>query len=401
MPVIACSSCKSRFKVPIETISQTVECPRCQHEFKAVAMHTKGAAHGTPPVVYGAVAVGVLLFTLLVASIRSRREEPVRPADDEITAKERPRAAPVVENSGGSNTVQGALEERARKIFEAIRLGDDVALPGWIDYARMHEERRKDGLDDRPWTSLSEPDKYAIREACLTALSGTTEDALFMKTAAIESLEVKSMARDAVVVLATKNPLRETTRLFTMTFSIESGAWKLVRLDRGEIEGGAPKHVLPEGPAVLNNRVTAGSPEGTVEQVPLIDGTAPSVTSKITAAIGILTDSSATVAANGARADLVAAGKPAIPHLLNALIPLDFDRPEDALVGVRLANTLIELTGEDLPISPGVNTGSMIGEFATDNESNRKRWFGWWKKNQDRYSGPPAPNFDAPIEDDR
>ena len=396
MPIIACHHCKSRFKVPIDTVGESIECPKCRSEFKAVALRTGARKdHGTPPIVYAAVGVGAVLVVGLVAMMTGGDDaEPVAKAEPTVEAAPEIEAPAEDRSTGGPKE---ALILRARDILEAVRIGDEPLLPTWIDYPRMHEERRRAGEVTDAWTTLSEEQKYAAREECLEGLAGDEVNAEFLRHAAVESAEVVEMGQGkGAVALHLKNPLTDTTQKVTMRFSTSAGTWKLAAIERGEIEGGpeGPPVAENDGPVAAPTAVGALDPEGDVGEVALVEGTSPSTKSTIERAMKSLLDLSSTVEASRARTDLVEAGKPSIPHLLNALAPLDLKNPEDLLLGVRISNTLIDLTGRDYPILPGMNEGSMMGEFASDNDANRRRWFGWWRDNQDTYTGPPEIGFD-------
>lgn len=399
MPVIACSHCKARFKVNIDTMGQTVKCPKCRRPFKAVALHSAPRkAHGTPPIVYAAIAVGALLIAALVVRM-GKNDAPIDDATETKPAAAAPPpkdTAPPPAPVDAAAGMRNALITRAQKIVEALRTDDDPMLPQWIDYPRMHAELMTAGeIGGEPWTGLTEPEKYALKETLLARILGEGAVREFSRHAVAQDLEVVRMGQgNGEVKGVLKNPLTDETREATFRFSTTGGTWKLFALDRAApAADGTGADEVADAPTLAPPALNR-NPEGDVETVPWVDGTSSSMQNQIESAISRLTDPGATTAAGKARRDLVAVGKAAIPGLLNALVPLDLSQEDDLLVAMKVTQTLMDLTGEDHLIVPGSNTGSLIGEGAKDNEVNRRRWFGWWRDHKATYSGPPRPDDD-------
>lgn len=395
MPLIACHHCKSRFKVNIDTLGGTVKCPKCKKPFKAVALHSAPrGSHGTPPIAYAGIVVGSLLVALFIFKVvGGSADEPVEeaPKAKASATKSTPaNDAPASDPSESSGGMKGALEDRARKILEAMRAVDDPELPRWIDYPRMHSEQAGDGVEGTPWTALTEAQKYAARIELLEALLGEPAVREFSRHAAIDQLEVKQMGQGHAEVSAhLKNPLTEKGHDVAMRFSISGGTWKLYALDRIYPEPTAEEAAIAAGPVELP-KIPSRSSEADPVAVEMVEGTSSSTMRVIEGAIRRLTDPKATTDAGRARRELVEIGKAAIPPLLNQLVPLDLEQQDDLIIAVRVSQALIELTGEPYPIVPGTNEGSVIGEGAADNEKHRRRWFGWWKNNHGSYTGPPT-----------
>lgn len=395
MPIISCPSCKSRFKVKIDTVGKTIPCPRCKDPFKAVAMHqTPRKSHGSGPIVYASIAVGAVLVVILISAMTGSDEPD--PALADADRGDRSAEVTTSKKSGADALMTPAemLGSQTEKLLDALRTGDHPLLPGWVAYERMHEHRLEEGLEERPWNQLSQAESYAKREQYLGILMGDEATRKFSRASTVEGLTVESFGSGKGRVRATlENPLTETSQKIKVHFVTSAGSWKVYHIEREPL--GQPEPEVAETPEETMERVVARrrSSQGTVEPVELIADTPSSVTRSIERALDVLKDMSTTVEANAARSRLLEAGKPAVPHLLNALIPLDFKDVEQLQIANRISQALGDLSGQDFVIVPGMNEGSMLGEGAGDNETNRRKWFGWWRDHAKTYQGPPEPDF--------
>ncbi|MBI4881917.1 MAG: hypothetical protein HY812_20010 [Planctomycetes bacterium] len=404
MPIIACSSCHSRFKVPIAKIGQTLTCPRCKEKFQAVALHsTPRRQHGSGPIVYAAIVVGAVLVAIIIYAIAGRGEPEEAPAPTARSVEEpRPAARPAPEKPRGPSEL---LAEHARKLLEALCTDDHPMLPLWIDYAEMHRKRVENGIESRPWNELAADERYARQTEYMQNVLGDPETREFLRLATVTRAEVIRLAAGEGKVEATlKNALKDTSQEVVLYFVPSGGTWKLFLLERGPILGAgqAPPEAGAEAGAEATPRPArrTRNPDADVAVVELIAGMPSAITRDIERALAVLCDPAVTTAAHKARQDLIAAGKPAVPHLLNALVPLDLNNESDLRIAALVAGVLADLSGEDFPIVPGANEGSMVGEGAAQNEPNRRRWFGWWRDHKDSYSGPPAPGFEPDEEEE-
>ena len=400
MPIIACPSCKSRFKVPLNTIGRTLPCPRCKEPFQAVALHSSPRkSHGSGPIVYAAICIGALLVVLLIYAVSGSDSTETETAEASSTADRKPES-----RSKPTELLAPAevLEKRARDLLDALRIGDHPLLPGWIAFERMHEVRIKAGLEDTAWNQLAQETQYGKREQYLEELMGDEATLKFSRAATVESLSTAGLGSGKGKVRAVlRNALTEQTQELTLEFTASAGSWKVFRLEREPI--GGVQVAEPEEEQTASDKIQSRrrNPQGEVAEVELIPDTPAGTVREIEQALAILQDLGSTTAANDARRNLAEAGKPAIPYLLNTLVSLDLTKPEDLLIATRVAGCLTELTGQDHPIVPGTNVGSVVGEGSTENEINRRKWFGWWRDNMRTFEGPPEPDFgpedDLPV----
>lgn len=404
MPFIACSSCKARFKVKVDTIGKAIRCPKCQQEFRAVALHSAPRSktdHG--PIVYAGIGVGAILIGFLVVSMAKTSstldDEPAAAA--EVAPEKRLERSPTkAAADDDAMSPEDLLARRARQLLEALRDPADPRLPGWVAYGEMHEDRMKEGLETVAWSDLAQDEQYGKYDAYLNLVAGDDATRRFAKATTVESTEVLRLGSGKGKVAARlKNNLDETIQDVVLHFVGTGGQWKLAKIEREPITTveaiaeAADDRGGRSGATALDRIGRRRNPLGEVSAVEPYADEPKSVGSDIARQIQMLSDLSATVEAGRARARLVEIGKHSVPHLLNALVPLDFEDEADLQVATRIAQALTDLTGASHPIVPGMNTGSLLGEGATDNEANRRKWFGWWRDNKNSYTGPPAPTF--------
>ncbi|MFH0944751.1 MAG: hypothetical protein V2A76_06095 [Planctomycetota bacterium] len=400
MPIIACPSCRSRFKVPLSTVGKTLPCPRCKEEFQAMALRSAPRkSHGSGPIVYAAIVVGAILVAFLIMAVAGKNSTEPEPAAASSAPERKP---PATSEPSTAMDPKEVLEKRARNLLEALRTGNHPLLPDWIEYQRMHELRARDGLEERSWQQLAQDEQYGKREEYLDLLMGDEATRKFTRIATVESLKTLSMGSGKGKVAAVlRNALTDTTQDLTLEFVTSAGSWKLARMVREPIGGEQAPVEAPQVPARERIEKSRRSPEGEVAEVELIPDTPSGTTREIERALASLLDTSTTTAANQARTVLTEIGRPAIPHLLNALAAVDLANESDLLIATRLTSALTDLTGQDFPIVPGGNAGSMVGEGAVENEINRRKWFGWWRDNRRTFVAPEEPDFgpedDLPV----
>jgi hypothetical protein len=420
MPIVSCSSCKSRFKVRLEAVNTVMTCPKCDAEFRAVALHsTPRKAHGLPPVAYAGIVAGALLLALLIAkAVGGRDEEPAEDADARASAARTSAAAdgaaaakPAETRPSGAREPRDLIAERARDVLEAIRDGNETRLGMLlVDFSLMHEDRRAAGLEDRAWLELPAEEQFLKKDEYVALLLGEEEQRDFTRRAVVESVETTELRPGGGAVEAVlKDPLEDTRQKVTLRFAAFSGSWKLIGLDRAAADGAgratgepdADRATAEAAVKLAELRRTVGAEPAPVEPVP---GTSAALTSTIEQHIGVLIDPEETTGASRARRELADIGKPAIPFLLNGLVGLDLADPEDVRTAAKLTEALRDVTGQDFVIMPGSNEASMTGEGNADNEQCRRRWFGWWRdsKNtfEERVDDPIEPAEPEPAEDD-
>lgn len=392
MPVVQCSSCHARYKVGLDKTNKVLKCAKCGERFEAIALRAAQAkAYGMPPMGYVAIFGGCLVVGL-IGYLATRSNEPAAlpPTTTPTATPETP--APVARTPTAVDSKE-LLRKRANDVIQTMRKGDDETLALlYVDFSGMFDDRAKKGLETGTWTALSELDQYAKKDEYLKLLRGEGPELELLKRAVVKDVELPVFdGSSAMVRLQLADAVTQCTQDWTMAFQSVGSNWKLFGVTRGAIvdpaaEGKTPLAELAAATAGKPRR----NPEGTVEKVELIEGTSPSTTSSIETHVRTLTDPAATTAASKARTALVGIGKPAIPHLLNELVGLDLKSETDLQKANKLSLALMELSGRDWLIVPGMNAGSMTGESAGDNEQMRRLWFGWWRDVKGTYSGPPT-----------
>lgn len=400
---IACPACKSKFKAKPALLGKTIPCPKCGEEFEATAKRERVEKEGFNPVMISLVMLGFLVAGVVFMMNSGDDPAPIPPpkvvADDPP-----PRELPKPSTSPDS-----ALIERAAKIVAAMRDEHDEDLPRWIDFAEAYG--LEPGAADRPWSGLTDLDRFDYKERFVKRLCGEGEEREFHKAGVAKDLAVTSRGATTVELSGRiENPVAGQSRTMKMTLRPHDSAasWQLVAFSAGPIEIVGGKTLGRDTPVAEVDPAKLTVPKGPslpepAEVAPLAE-TTTLMSDAIRSALADIGNPESAVAGSRARAALVEAGKHAIPHVLNAMIPLDLSDPAQTLHASRLASTLIEITGIEYPIVPGGNVGSMLGEGAEDNDANRRRWFAWWRDHGKAFCehgrAEPAPDDGDGDEDD-
>ncbi len=151
----------------------------------------------------------------------------------------------------------------------------------------------------------------------------------------------------------------------------------------------------------LERKAMAGKPRGPVEADPVavseVPGTGPTQKSTIEDSLRVLLDpGSSGPKYHGARDQLINLGRISIPFLLNYLVGKNHaDNDEDIKNSFTVIQVLDEITGlgrfgyePTQAKDRGVGVTTATGE---DRNTAVRRWFGWWSKNHQTWSGKPKP----------
>lgn len=391
MPVVQCSSCHARYKVGLDKTNKVLKCQACGERFEAIALRaSQTKKYGMPPIGYVAIFGGCLVIGL-VGYLATRNQEPATPPVAATSAKAADTPAPTARTPTAVDS-KALLQKRANDVVQIMRKGDDEALALlYVDFSGMFDDRVKKGLETGTWSALSDLDQYAKKDEYIRLLHGEGPDHELLKRAVVKGVDLPVFdGKNANVRMQLSDAVSQCTQDWTLAFQLVGSNWQVYGVERGPIvdPAAAGKTSLADLAAAAAGKPRR-NPEGTVEKVEPIAGTSPSTTSSIEMHVRTLTDPAATTAASKARTALVAIGKPAIPHLLNELVALDLSSENGLQKANKISLALMELSGRDWLIVPGMNAGSMTGESAGDNEQMRRLWFGWWRDVQSTYSGPP------------
>jgi len=88
-----------------------------------------------------------------------------------------------------------------------------------------------------------------------------------------------------------------------------------------------------------------------------------------------------------ARERLIKIGKPAIPAILNQIVPLDFTSEDDLGKTNKCVSALRIITGRTFGFSPAMLESAVNESTASDFQISIKRWFGWWERNHKTWKG--------------
>jgi len=412
MPIVSCSSCRSRFKVRIEAMGKVMKCPKCKADFKAIALHAAPRkSHGLPPVAYAGIAAGALLLAFLLVKMAGSDEDSKAAGAGRDPTKVSVEAGRQSDAATDSTDVaplprkqpRDLIAERARDILELIRAADENRLATLhLDFSRMHEDRRQQGLETELWLDLDQIAQFAKKEEYMADVLGDASLRDVTRRSVVLSVEPISLKQgSATVVAVLKDPLEESQQEVTLHFEALAGSWRVYRVDRndssrGDADGQSPVDAATAGPGATT--ALRRNPLGEPHEVEPLPDTSALLASKIERQIDTLIDPEQTVGSGRARRELVEIGKPAIPFLLNRLVPLDLEEPEDLLQAGQISQTLQDITGEEYAITRGMRDETMTGAGLKDNDKSRRLWFGWWRDNHATFNSRPEPQHEDPSD---
>jgi hypothetical protein len=387
MALIACPSCRTKFKVKPQTLGKQIACPRCREEFRADPLHERERKSSFNPVWLAIGGVGLLV---VIFGMMSSQDDETPPGGDRTLATAPPQEPEAAPTPPPRAVGPGAAVDRAQAVLLALRDDDDTKLTSWLDYLEHHARKRAAGAVASSWSDLAPEEQYAAKSGFLDevkggGVAGDATRAEFWRAAVVKELALES-SEGAVAKVSGKlsNPLRDETRAIALHFKLQGFEWKLFDLELGEPEV-APDPFAVKERAPLPPPSAEAAASAPLAPVEPLGTTSSTQTSAIENALGDLRDVEATTVASQARQQLVALGAHSVPHLLNALIPLDLENDADLIVGQRIATTLEEITGISKPIYPGGVAGSMVGEGRADNAQHRRDWLRWWKEDGDDF----------------
>jgi hypothetical protein len=226
-------------------------------------------------------------------------------------------------------------------------------------------------------------------EQYLNALTDDSpQGAAFARDSAIDAVrEVSASSKRAEVEVLLHNLINDRRQKRTLHLAWIGDSWRLVDQAVGPEYGGDLDAVAEDAPATLDEKyVHRVSPEGAIAEVAFLDETSASKCAELERLVSDLVSDNRKLSFE-ARERLIRIGKPAIPALLNALVPVDFsDRTEIAKAN-RVIHPLRVITGQSFGFSPGFQNVAIRGSLEEDLKHSVRLWFGWWDRNKDSWEG--------------
>ena len=376
--LIKCPFCHAEARIPSSKEGAKVRCGACEKVYTArdpQARRTTSTTGLSLGIFVGAAVVAAIVFWLLN---RTKGDPlPVPVADREQVEPERP---PI--DHGGWNS---APVQAVRRLYEAAAAGDARAL-------------------DAALTELP-ADERAARAARVSSPSesGAPAQDLLADWKPYDGEVLSETDLGAVVRVRVGGRAPETA---AETRQLD---FRLVRSSGTEPDGqptwrveGWDRYLTPDEVQTAQNN--APGPEVAVERVELSDGsvvaeaepgpiphlatTSEELRRELEATYARMVDFGLRPKENAAAmAELVEAGKPALPVLLTGLYELPLETDDDAMK-VNLVNQALEdITGHRTGFNPRLDLESTLGTTAERRESALRQWFAWWHQRGAAFEG--------------
>lgn len=448
---VACPKCGTQYKLRAD-FSGNVKCKKCHKAFSVgmTQAERKGARtrdkHDQKTAVKLIVICGVALL-LIAAIIVMAGNSPSG------TSKPRPSRTTRANRGGASlpsnygktdygdvvdmNLVRNHIPVLAQNFVRAMADGDTEKLADLflfdeyfakVDLLERHEENR--------YQNQTEAEQAAKREMVLAEMTDPflTE---VLKRYLIPQIEANEewvwAAKDATkksgsVRFRARDDNGKDLLLLDLEMVLRPGlkgsdaerldSWAVKKVSRKFLQktlasDKADKRMVDIGRGTDRNKRKAamknaskGPPEADpVRQEPL-PGTPESQKSALLGHVRVLVDiGSSGPDLNKAREAVEAAGKYAIPFLLNELLDRDHRENEaDILASNTVIGKLRDITGQSFGYRPGRATGfgqSQVTATPEERETAVRRWFGWWRLNKRTFDGKKLPPEDEDGEDDK
>jgi hypothetical protein len=278
-------------------------------------------------------------------------------------------------------------EKFCLRFIESLARSDLDQVQKMINFQLFHDERT--GNDGLRWTDLEELDRFLKRKEYIEALTAeTAEGAAFVRHAALESSEeLSSDGRRAEVEFLLRNVMNGRMQKRTFRLAKIGESWVLIDQAVGAEYGGDLDAVAEEGPKTLDEKYARRiNPEGEIAPVDFLPETSESQRRELTSLAADLVGEDKS-RSHEARERLIKIGKPAIPALLNGLVPLDYGNQDDIAKANRHIYVLRLITGQSFGFSPGFQDVAVRGSMKEDLLHAVRLWFGWWHRYKDVWEG--------------
>ena len=391
MALIRCPNCRREYDVPLSVLEKKVTCKACGHSFRAAALRSGKRSPGRKSLLWPIIAgCGVVLIVVLAVFLPGSEEEDGAPGPAAPEKRPPAVAAPAPERTAPPAPARAERTEAEKfcvAFLAAVGDCDLERLGNMISFILYHNARS--GPRGELWTDLDEVDKILKKKEYLNALTDdTAAGAGFVRDAAVaETREISSDGNRATVEVLLENVLNGRKQKRTMKLVRIGGGWHLADQKVGPEFGGDLDAVAVEKPKTLDEKYSRRiSPEGRIEKVPFLDETSPETRRELTRLVENLLGEDRNLVRD-ARERLVAAGKPAIPPLLSALVPVDYSDRDQIGKANRIIYVLRLITGRSFGFSPGFQDTVIRGSMEEDLKHAVRLWFGWWARYKDIWEG--------------
>jgi len=389
MPLIICPKCRAEYDVPLKTLGKKVKCRACGESFPAQARKAAKKPEKKKPWLWPVVGAGAALFVVIVIIVESNidRDEPRPEADTDETSQaesDAPRDTPPPSDEP-QPVARTEAEKACVDFIAAVSDNDTDSLRLMINFPLYHKKRSGGSL----WSDLEELDQILKLQEYMGALTDDSpQGAAFARESAVEKVEETSNdGKKAAVEMVLHNLLNDRRQNRSLTLQRIGDRWSVIDQTVGDEYGGDLDHVAEDKPRTLDEKYDKRlNPEGDLQEVEFLEETSEAKRKALRRLVKDLVgdDRERSIAA---REKLNAEAKPAIPALLNGLVPLDFSDRDDIAKANRIIHVLRPITGKSFGFSPGFQDTVIRGSMEADLKHAVRLWFGWWKRYKDVWQG--------------
>jgi hypothetical protein len=184
--------------------------------------------------------------------------------------------------------------------------------------------------------------------------------------------------------LKNKNNGREQERTFKVH---RVGKYMMVFDYQVGEEHGGDLAMVEDAPETLDQKYKRRvSPVGEIREVAFTPDTDEGAASEIRMLVDDMLGENR-MRSREARMRLLDHGKKSIPALLNGMVGLDMTKEGDVSRANKCVSALKTLTGRNFRFIPGFVSESELESMAADLNLAIGRWFGWWERNKDTWTG--------------
>lgn len=425
---IQCTSCGAQAQIPDSKEGAKVRCASCDHVYVARRPGSKGPKKEDPTKYF--IIGGVLIVAAIVITMASSGGDPAPPPVKEITKL--PPKVVIDDMSWDSPAVKlvrelhtAAATENRAKLLEAI--DGEAAYADWrgreiaaneeaIAEATEANVNIGEGVEPQPvpeprsipaWEELELADRNIFVAGLVDGMV-LKDDENHLSAWQPFSGSVVSMIEDTAVIRVM------VSRIVGDQGESRTVEWRLVdRRSPGAPDArwraaGWNRYFTPEELAAARRKkhkkttkrtLADGSfvIEGEIRVIPYEPDVPQAERDRIDKLIRDLVDpESRPKVITASRADLVAAGKPAIAPLLSYIattVPIDTE--EEAIKLGLIHGVLTDMTGYLTTYKPAIQLGSTEERM----DSGLKQWFGWYDRKYKKFTGQPAPADDPMLDD--
>ena len=387
MPLIQCPGCRAVFNVALDVVGTDVDCPKCETEFVAEVKRAgpRRKKSSSTPVMWAIAGVGAVLVVLAVAAFR----KPSRGGETNLTDSTANAATET--GSGTTATTSGntankdPLQSLVDTFLEAVQHGDDSEFLKIVSFPAV-QDALADSEDQPPWRDLNDIDRTLARQAISERFLGDDATREFLRKAHVTSLNMTESQDNSARFSVTFESLTDDFRQEREVKLIKVGpSWQVAGMTAGEIYSPSAQQAEKDRQKVRKR----SSFYGEIKTVELLEETTPDVADRMESLLSVMLDLSLGRESSAARREMVAIGKPAIPALLNEIVTRKTMQSSEEIQQLNIiSQTLRDITFENMGFTPGSATRGIMGESLDENTVALQKWFGWWERHKDTWTGP-------------